>query len=346
MEDIIAIKKYLNLSKESKPYLSCREQLILLQDRGLIIEDPKFALMQLETISYYSLVNAYSHFFKKENEEHYIKNTKFRDLFHCYQNDMRLKNLFFKYLILIEQSLKNNVAAVVAKNFGVNQPKERQKNNSKYFNRKYSYLDTFHYDQHKTKRSGVLDDISLSLNWDKVESINHYKKRHNHVPPWIIILPHNFGLTIKWLSILKSKHKLEVLKNISNLTENEQALANIGVNSFNLLREFRNRIAHGHRFYSFKSNSQLSLVKLNELIGHNFLIRNEYENSIGRNDLYALAVTILLYTRNKPTRDNLIEELFKIYGEMDQYNKINLLDSIGFSYELIRKLSFLNENYL
>lgn len=159
-------------------------------------------------------------------------------------------------------------------------------------------------------------------------------------------MPHNFGLTIKWLSILKRNHKVEVLENISNIINKEDSLANIGIDSLNLLREFRNRIAHGHRFYSFKSKSRLSLKYFNKLIGYDFLINEEYSKDIGRNDLYALTLLILLFTRNKATRDNLIEELFKIYGEMDQYNKVNLLDSIGFSYELIRKLSFLNENYL
>lgn len=346
MKDINSIKTYLKLSPESKPYLSCKEQIILLKDRGLIIDDEKFALMQLETISYYSLINAYSHFFKQKNNEFFVNGTHFRDLFHCYQNDMRLKNLYFKYLILIEQSLKNNVAAVVAKNFGVNEPKTKSKNNPKLFDRKYSYLDTYYYDPHKSKRAGVLDDISKSLNWNKVESINHYKKKHNHVPPWIIILPHNFGLTIKWLSILKKSHKIEVLKSISNITVNEKDLSSIGVDSLNLLREFRNRIAHGHRFYSFKSEYQLSLTHFNNIIGYELLLKKDYSKDIGRNDLYALTLIILLFTRNKPTRDNLIEELFKLYGEMDQYNKINLLESIGFTYDLIRKLSFFNENYL
>ncbi|HDN3463126.1 TPA: Abi family protein [Staphylococcus aureus] len=345
MRDINAIKTYLNISPYSKPYLSCKEQMILLKDRKLTIDDEEFALLQLETISYYALVNAYSHFFKEKNSDFFVDGTNFRDLFHCYQNDMRLKNLYFKYLILIEQSLKNNIAAVVAKNFGIVEPK-KSKINPKFFERKYSYLDTYYYDPHKRKRAGVLDDICKSLHWNKVESINHYKKKHNHVPPWIIILPHNFGLTIKWLSILKKNHRVEVLKNISNITNNEDNLANIGVNSLNLLREFRNRIAHGHRFYSFKSTSTLSLKHFNNLIGYDFLIKEEYSKDIGRNDLYALTLITLLFTRNKATRDNLIEELFKIYGEMDQYNKINLLESTGFTYDLIRRLSFLNENYL
>ncbi|UXS30167.1 Abi family protein [Staphylococcus delphini] len=345
MKDIDAIKTYLSISQYSKPYLSCKEQIVLLKDRGLIIDDEDFALLQLETISYYALINAYSHFFKEIEDDHFVRGTKFRDLFHCYQNDMRLKNLYFKYLILIEQSLKNNIAAVVAENFGVEEPK-KSKSDPKFFERKYSYLDTYHYDPHKRKRAGVLDDISKSLNWDKVESIRHYKKKHNHVPPWIIILPHNFGLTIKWLSILKKNHKVEVLKNISNITHKEDSLANIGVDSLNLLREFRNRIAHGHRFYSFKSTSRVSLKHFNNLVGYDFLISEDYSKDIGRNDLYALTLIILLFTRNKATRDNLIEELFKLYGEMDQYNKINLLESIGFTYNLIRRLSYFNENYL
>ncbi|MDG4944728.1 hypothetical protein OSX66_12790 [Staphylococcus agnetis] len=41
MKDINAIKTYLKVSPESKPYLSCKEQIILLKDRGLIIDDEK-----------------------------------------------------------------------------------------------------------------------------------------------------------------------------------------------------------------------------------------------------------------------------------------------------------------
>lgn len=139
---------------------------------------------------------------------------------------------------------------------------------------------------------------------------------------------------------LKKNHKIEVLKNISNITNKDKDLVSIGVDSLNVLREFRNRIAHGHRFYSFKSEAQLSLTHFNNLIGYELLIKKEYSRDIGKNDLYALTLIILLFTRNKPTRDNLIEELFKIYGEMDQYNKINLLESTGFTYDLIRRLSF------
>ena len=65
MRNIEAIKTRLDTSKYSKPYLNCEEQLLLLKDRGIKIEDEKFALQQLETISYYSLINAYTPLFLK-----------------------------------------------------------------------------------------------------------------------------------------------------------------------------------------------------------------------------------------------------------------------------------------
>ena len=53
MRNIEAIETLINTSKYSKPYLSYEEQLLLLKHRGIKIEDERFALRQLETISYY-----------------------------------------------------------------------------------------------------------------------------------------------------------------------------------------------------------------------------------------------------------------------------------------------------
>ncbi|MGC9629366.1 hypothetical protein ACO2FL_00215 [Staphylococcus epidermidis] len=63
MRNIEAIETLINTSKYSKPYLSYEEQLLLLKHRGIKIEDERFALRQLETISYYSLINAYTPLF-------------------------------------------------------------------------------------------------------------------------------------------------------------------------------------------------------------------------------------------------------------------------------------------
>ncbi|MCG9822488.1 Abi family protein [Staphylococcus argenteus] len=61
--------------------------------------------------------------------------------------------------------------------------------------------------------------------------MNHYRVKHNHVPPWILIIPLNFGETIKWLSILKPKDKQEVVSKISGLKA-EDALKKCSYTNF------------------------------------------------------------------------------------------------------------------
>lgn len=100
--------------------------------------------------------------------------------------DNKLRYLFFKYILLIEQTLKTNLTTTVAKFYGVNEPKlkkENPRNKRLQCERSGTYLDTKHYDSHKRNRAGILNDISKSLDWKKHDSIKHYKNNHNHVPP-------------------------------------------------------------------------------------------------------------------------------------------------------------------
>ncbi|HEC2171669.1 TPA: Abi family protein [Staphylococcus delphini] len=97
MRNIEAIKTLLKTSKYSKPYLSCEEQLTLLKSRGIFIEDEELALEQLQTISYYSLINAYSALFVTVNGN-YENAVNFNDFYLCYKYDTRLKNILFKYI--------------------------------------------------------------------------------------------------------------------------------------------------------------------------------------------------------------------------------------------------------
>lgn len=75
----------------------------------------------MQTISYYSLINAYSPLFVTVNGN-YENAVNFNDFYLCYKYDTRLKNILFKYIILIEQSLKTNLSAIIAKNYGVQEP--------------------------------------------------------------------------------------------------------------------------------------------------------------------------------------------------------------------------------
>nr|WP_241668091.1 Abi family protein [Staphylococcus aureus] len=349
VRDIEAIKILIETSSYKKPYLSCEEQLILLEYRGVKIENKKFALEQLETISYYSLINAYSSLFINEDGE-YEKDTTFNDFYMCYKYDTRLKYILFKYIMLIEQSLKTNLSAIVAKNYGVQEPTHKRtftnkKNKEiKGYDIRNSYLDAKNYDGNNGYRSGHLRHLSKYRDYLKNDSINHYRVKHNHVPPWILIIPLNFGETIKWLSILKPKDKQEVVSKISGLKA-EDALKNVAIPIFEILRQYRNVIAHGQRFYSYRSDADsahLSYSFVNSLLEQDFLDKTKYKKGIGKNDLYSLIISILIFTKPANIRKNLIEEIIDLYNEIDEYSKYNLFEVIGINKGDLDKLRVLD----
>lgn len=349
MRDIEAIKTLLDTSNYKKPYLSCEDQLILLEYRGVKIENKKFALEQLETISYYSLINAYSPLFTQGNGE-YEENTTFNDFYMCYKYDTRLKNILFKYIMLIEQSLKTNLSAIVAKNYGVQDPTNKRTFINKKgqqitgYDIRDSYLDANNYDKNNSYRSGHLRHLSKKRDYLKNDSIKHYRDKHNHIPPWILIIPLNFGETIKWLTILKPKDKQEVLSKVSRLKVDD-SLKNLGIPIFEIFRQYRNVIAHGQRFYSYRSDvdsAHLSYSFVNSLLEQKFLDKNKYKKGIGKNDLYALIISILIFTKSANIRKKLIEEIIDLYNEINEYSKYNLFEVIGINKGDLDRLWVLN----
>ncbi|MFI3545119.1 Abi family protein [Mammaliicoccus sciuri] len=349
MRNIKSIKTLLATSIYKKPYLSCEEQLILLKDRGIKIDNEEFALEQLETISYYSLINAYTPLFIQKDGK-YENDVTFNDFYMCYKYDTRLKNIIFKYIILIEQSLKTNLSAVIAKKYGVKEPDTKREFTNKKgrhikgYEIRGSYLDAKNYDQNNSSRSGHLRHLAKYRDYLKNDSIHHYRNNHNHIPPWILIIPLNFGETIKWLSILKPNDKQEVLSNICTFKNNTQ-LKNVAIPIFEILRQYRNVIAHGQRFYSYKSNeddAHLSRPFLNSLLKYEFLEKTKYKAGIGKNDIYALIISIMIFTKPSSIRKNLIEELNDLYLEIDEYCKYNLFNVIGITKDDLDKLWVLN----
>lgn len=128
-------------------------------------------------------------------------------------------------------------------------------------------------------------------------------------------------------------------------SKNQDKFNLLSVNIMNLLREFRNVIAHGQRFYSFRTTDDEAIVSrthFNNLIGVEFLEVNDYKNNIGKNELFALSISILLFTKNESIRLSFINELESIYLSMEDENNVNLLKLIALNQSHIEKLKSLN----
>ena len=117
--------------------------------------------------------------------------------------------------------------------------------------------------------------------------------------------PLNFGETIKWFSILKPKDKQSVASKVCGL-KTDNSLKDVAMPILEILRQYRNVIAHGQRFYSFKSNedtAHLSLSFVNSLLEYDFIDKTKYKKGL-ENDLYSLIISIMIFTKPSGIRKN------------------------------------------
>ena len=100
--------------------------------------------------------------------------------------------------------------------------------------------------------------------------------------------PLNFGETIKWFSILKPKDKQSVASKVCGL-ETDDSLKEVAIPILEILRQYRNVIAHGQRFYSFKSNedtAHLSLSFVNSLLEYDFIDKAKYKKGLEKRPVF------------------------------------------------------------
>lgn len=102
-----------------KPFKTYEEQVEIIKNRGLIVEDEKFAKEQLALYNYYNIINGYKDLFVIDNgteRERFKENVKFEELLKLYTFDIKMKQLFLEQILRIESILKSTIAYVFAKN--------------------------------------------------------------------------------------------------------------------------------------------------------------------------------------------------------------------------------------
>ena len=279
-----------------KPYKSSSEQLVILKNRGLIIPDDELGTAMLEKIGYYSLINGYSKPFMYLNEmgkEKYQDNITINDIYLQYIIDYQLHNFLFPTLTAIENHLKTVLGDVVANYYGVN---DKNPSEAGYIEGAgVSYLDISNY-QYSVKSKIVLRRIKKHILETNSNPTAYYRDKKNHLPPWILFRNLSLWQTNSFYRMLQPAHKLEVCsKFVTKLPPDKQEITlKMFANTFELIREFRNCIAHGSRLYAFKSKSKLSFKGIEKLLGAGTVLKSEYEIGIGVNDVFGLFLSVLI----------------------------------------------------
>lgn len=267
-----------------KPFLTFSEQISILKTKhNLIIEDNDFAINVLSTLSYYDLINGYKECMQENNI--FKKGITIEYLYQFHLFDKNFQSIILKNSTLIENAFKTKFAYILSKNLG---------------NDVCDYLDSTKYitDSSTINFYKVKRKFENAYNGKYVnDPTKHYLKTHNHIPPWIIMRNVSFGNTINLYRVTSPKERDELATML--VPSNKIALyAKIDfiIQSLNLIRIFRNSIAHNLKFVTTKSSTNaISKNSINEITGCELLTNNRPKRM---DDVYACILALFILLNN------------------------------------------------
>lgn len=178
-----------------------KEQLNILESRGLIIDDDQEAISFLERVNYYRL-SAYGLNLKRsDNYEKFKKGTSFRQLVALYNFDRKLRELLIGKLEMIEISFRTHIAYYLAHTYG---------------SLGYKDPNNFRSLEHHQEFINNLDRL-IHENRHELFVSHHKEKYNGEFPIWVAIEVTSFGALSKLYRNMKNKDKLLIANEYYNL---------------------------------------------------------------------------------------------------------------------------------
>ncbi|WP_420223145.1 Abi family protein [Pediococcus acidilactici] len=303
-----------------------------LRKKDLIIDSNTIAIEILKTRGYYNLINKYKSEFYIPGTTRFKENTSLTDFYWYQRLEDDLRNILFKFTITFEKKVKESMAFILAKEFGVS------------IN---DYLDPYKF-RNKSKAISITNNLKKSIESCLNNPTLYYKNEYGDVPPWIMLSNITLGQTRMLFSIFPKKLTsyvvYEMLPTKANDSrsirvpsrldyyvmdfmhyshkdmENDHVfnkatqkwvslLIEFYRNMFTLINEFRNNLAHGNRLMHYYSRQELKYSHISIYASEKVISKNEFfEKSLGKKDLFAFMMSLII-TLDRYDSLYLIEQL-------------------------------------
>ena len=296
-----------------KQFKNLDEQLEILKHKGLVVHDEKFAKRVLLRENYFFL-NGYRHlFYKYDTDKNFIPGTTFEELYSLFLFDRSIRNVLFKYLLVIENNLKSITSYQLSKKYGY---------------RERDYLKVKNFTNNPEKARQVNDLLKKMKRQIRVNGVQHsatlhYVSNYGYIPLWILVKVLSFGIVSEMFSILKSEDQKEICK-----------VYNIDVDEFitylPILANYRNLCAHEDILFENRTQKEIDDTIYHKLLD---IKKEDGEYIYGKTDLFALLIIMRQCLQQEEFKnmtielDNVIETL---NYNLSSIKLDKVLDRMGF----------------
>lgn len=268
-----------------KTFKTYDEQIAILISRGIQISssaEKSEAKKALQHYGYYNLINGYKMPFLETNsselsDDKYKPGTKINEIIALYNFDMRIRRVFFKYILLIETNIKNLIA------YSFSQAHQHEN---------YLIYTNFNRNLKDSDKliTNLISDIQRQIS-NRVSDpcIAHYLKQHGYIPLWVLNNILTLGTISNFYKVMNPKERQEISK-IFKIQDNE--LENILM----YITPVRNFCAHNNRLYCYRTKRPLTDLSIHDKLNIPRHSQSKNEYNYGKRDLFAavLAMKVLL----------------------------------------------------
>ena len=300
------------MSKE-KVFKTIDEQVDILEGKGLVVENREKTKNILLKENYF-FVSGYRHIFMRQNKDSkFIKGTTFDELYALFTFDRKIRNIFFKNILVVENNIKSLISYQLSKKYGFKES---------------DYLNPKNFTSNPLKERQVLDIIEkmkrqIRVNGQKHSATIHYMSNYGYIPLWILVKVLSFGITSELYSILK----VDDQDAISSFYHMDSSTLSIYLT---ILSNYRNLCAHEDILYDHKTQKSIPNSKYHELL---MIPQIDDEYIYGKNDLFGVVVILKHMLSPKEFTDlcyELHDQIKILKKELKSINIISVLDKIGF----------------
>ncbi len=297
----------------SKIFKTLDEQIEILRKKGLIINDEAKAKEILFKENYF-FISGYRHVFMEHSKESvFVSGTTFEELYAMFLFDRHMRNIMFKYILIIENNIKSILSYLLSKKYGYHEKE---------------YLNPKNFTQDPMKTRQVKDIINkmkrqIRVNGKQHSATYHYMSNYGYIPMWILVKVLSFGIVSEVFNILKSEDQAK----IANIYKTDITTLSIYLS---LLANFRNVCAHEEILFVHRTQRVIPDCEYHKLLN---IEMTDEEYVYGKDDLFALIIIMKQMLMEDEFHDLMGEigyEMDLLKGRIKSISFDDVLVKIGF----------------